>query len=247
MIYHGDCVDVMRSMDADSIDAIVTSPPYDGLRGYANGCTFDMSGLGVEVERVLKPGAFAAVVIADAKTNKRLSLTTARMMIDWVDGAGLSLCDWLIYKRFGRSGRFHSFRRDHESILVFFKGPKPKDINTDALRVPVKASRVGTRSNVSMRDGDTLNRKTFEVKSDRMDRGSVWTYHTWGSRFGKLDGYAHPALMHPPLALDLCRAFTSPDDLILDPFAGSGTTGVAAIELGRRFVGIDISDESTLR
>lgn len=52
---------------------------------------------------------------------------------------------------------------------------------------------------------------------------------------------AHPTEKPRRLMAEIIADFTSPDDLILDPFMGSGTTGVAAVQLGRRFVGIELN------
>jgi site-specific DNA-methyltransferase (adenine-specific) len=52
--------------------------------------------------------------------------------------------------------------------------------------------------------------------------------------------HAHPTMKPLPLMRELVRLFTDPDDIVLDPFAGSGTTGVACLELGRRFIGIEL-------
>lgn len=58
--------------------------------------------------------------------------------------------------------------------------------------------------------------------------------------FGRLtSGREHPTMKPLPLLMELVELFTDPDDLVLDPFAGSGTTGVACLRLGRRFIGIE--------
>lgn len=67
------------------------------------------------------------------------------------------------------------------------------------------------------------------------DRG-VWTYGTEKDA----QEIGHPTPKPLPLMLDIVEAFTDPGDLIFDPFCGSGTTGVAALRLGRRFVGVEI-------
>jgi hypothetical protein len=69
----------------------------------------------------------------------------------------------------------------------------------------------------------------------------VWIHpiEVAGVAGGGSAGRDHPTQKPVPLMLDLVSDFTDPDELILDPFAGSGTTGVAALRLGRRFIGIE--------
>lgn len=62
--------------------------------------------------------------------------------------------------------------------------------------------------------------------------------------FGRMtSGREHPTMKPLPLMLELVELFTDPGDVILDPFAGSGTTGVACLRLGRRFIGIERSEK----
>ena len=60
---------------------------------------------------------------------------------------------------------------------------------------------------------------------------------------GRLDGVRHPTEKPVALMKELVRLFTNPGDIVFDPFMGSGTTGVAALELGRRFIGIEKNAE----
>jgi site-specific DNA-methyltransferase (adenine-specific) len=69
-------------------------------------------------------------------------------------------------------------------------------------------------------------------------RHAVWT-HVLEHGHGNGERSEHPTQKPIALMLDLVRDFTDPGETILDPFAGSGTTGVAAIRLGRRFIGIE--------
>src|SRR6185295_11378797 len=70
----------------------------------------------------------------------------------------------------------------------------------------------------------------------------VWTHITCIERGGKAianDTRVHPTQKPLPLMMELVEKFTNPGDLVLDPFCGSGTTGVACIRLGRRFIGCE--------
>ena len=67
-VYCGDCVDLMKEIKDNSIDVVVTSPPYDDLRTY-NGFSFDLHKTGEQIFRVLKPGGICAMVIQDQTKN----------------------------------------------------------------------------------------------------------------------------------------------------------------------------------
>jgi len=67
----------------------------------------------------------------------------------------------------------------------------------------------------------------------------LYTHNTNGSR---RDGI-HPTEKPVPLMNDLIRLFTKPGDKVLDPFMGSGTTGVACVNLGRKFIGVEIEEK----
>ena len=64
-LIQGDCLDVMKGMEAGSIDLTVTSPPYDNLRAY-NGFTFDFEGIAQQLYRVTKSGGVVVWVVGDA-------------------------------------------------------------------------------------------------------------------------------------------------------------------------------------
>src|SRR5207248_11749807 len=68
----------------DCIDLVVTSPPYDNIRDY-HGFEIDLSQLGKELYRVLKPGGIVALVMQDQTSNFAKSLTTFRTVIDWCE------------------------------------------------------------------------------------------------------------------------------------------------------------------
>lgn len=72
---------------------------------------------------------------------------------------------------------------------------------------------------------------------------AVYEHAIVANRLGERGSRVHPTQKPEPLMLELVALFTDPDDIILDPFCGSGTTGVAALRLGRRFVGVELQAE----
>src|SRR3989338_8450671 len=86
----GDAVEVLRKIPSNSVDLVVTSPPYDDIRTY-NGFSLNLPAIGKELHRVLKDGGIVAMVIQDATRNFGKTLTSFKTIIDWCDNAGFKL------------------------------------------------------------------------------------------------------------------------------------------------------------
>ena len=244
-IYAGDCTAIMGAELADeSVDTIFFSPPYDAIRTYGgNGAPpeFDLHALGKECHRVLKDGGMVGMVINDGTKDYAKSLTTYRTILDWCDNVGFRLFENVIYHRKGAPGgwwRFR-FRVDHEYLLIFMKGKRPAYFDKDLLKVPSKNAGVFKTAGKRLTDG-TVDHYTTVVGATKC-RGSVWTYSAMHEVKGLRKG--HPASMPIGLAIDFIHAFTPPDGVILDPMAGSGTSLVAAKQLKRDWIGIELNQE----
>jgi DNA modification methylase len=239
----GDCLQVLPLVEDASIDLTVFSPPYDGIRDYNGVWSLDFHRLGEELLRVTKEGGVCAIVIGDGTKNFAKSLTTFRLAVDWCDNVGWKMFETCIYERAGNPGAWWNqrFRVDHEYLLIFFKGGRPKAFDKTHLMVPSKhAGKIYTGTD-RLTNGGTRKIEPKMVNPTKC-RGTVWTYSTSNSEGNRLK-LKHPATYPNKLAEDLIRCFSVPEDVILDPFLGSGTTAVMASRYGRQFVGIDISEE----
>lgn len=129
-----------------------------------------------------------------------------------------------------------------EYVFVLTKG-KPRTFNPIKDKRNATAGRIGClgKNTYAKRDGSRSTRATYVTKT-LGQRGNVWTGKTRGQEeFCK--NLPHPAMMPKWLARDLIASWSNPGDTILDPFAGSGTTGRQALELGRKFIGIDLNPD----
>lgn len=238
----GDALEHLSTLPSDSIDLVLFSPPYDGVRDYKGGWTIDLPGLGSALLRVVKDGGFAAIVMTDGTKNQRKSMTTFRTAVAWED-AGWSMFETVIYSRDGRPGAWWAtrFRVDHEYILLFFKGNRPRPVDHHpGLRVPSKHAGKKWAGTQRMTDG-TLIRTTATVAADKC-RGTIWHYATSNSE-GNRTKAKHPATFPDALARDLILALSAPGDVVYDPMMGSGTTPVVAAQEGRSWLGNDVSAE----
>src|SRR3989344_5999178 len=90
-VYCGDNVEHMKKIPDNSVDLVVTSPPYDQLRDYEGDLSFDLHATGEQIFRILKDGGIAVMVIQDQTKNFGKSLTSFKTIVDWCDKIGFKL------------------------------------------------------------------------------------------------------------------------------------------------------------
>jgi site-specific DNA-methyltransferase (adenine-specific) len=237
-----DCLEGLAELPDDSLDMVVTSPPYDGVRDY-NGFDYDLHATGEQLFRVLKTGSIAAMVIQDQTQNFGKTLTTFRTIVDWCDNIGFKLFECVIYRKHGTEGAWWTkrFRVDHEYIALFLKGQRPAYFDKEPLKVPSKhGGKVLSGSGNRRTDGttgETVRRPINQMKC----RGTVWNYLMAGDK--DPIKRQHPAPFPDAIPEDLIVCFCPEGGTVLDPFMGCGSTAVAAKRLGRHFLGFEISPE----
>ncbi len=96
-IIQGDCLEIMKTLEDNSIDLTVTSPPYDNLRDY-NGYTFDFEGIAKELYRVTKQGGVVVWVVGDA-TIKGSETGTSFKQALYFKEIGFNLHDTMIWEK----------------------------------------------------------------------------------------------------------------------------------------------------
>jgi site-specific DNA-methyltransferase (adenine-specific) len=242
-LFVGDNVEVMRREVADnSIQLTVTSPPYDNLRKY-NGFTWDFEAVARELYRVTKPGGVVVWVVGDSTVKGDETCTSFRQALYFRD-CGFRLHDTMIYHKMPPPTvdiQFHRYYQHFEYMFVFSKGTPD---HGELLREPKKymdkrKSKVGQKAT----DGNAAPEYAPSVKTDKV-RGNVWYYNVglYGSTSDR-EAFKHPAIYPEALAHDHILSWSNPGDTVLDPFLGSGTTGKMSAQLGRFFIGCDISPE----
>jgi len=220
------------------IDMVLTSPPYDDIRSY-QGYSWDPASVFAELYRVLCPGGVVIWNVSDATKNGSETGNSMRQALLAMQ-QGFKLHDTMIYVKRNPMPTNRITRRYHQAweyIFAFSKGT-PKTWNP--IEVPAKFA--GTEANMKYRgkSGEICYKKT--PRNDRTKLRNVFEYVIGGGHSAP-DGQAHdhPAIMPYQLALDQIQTWSNPDDLIYDPFAGSGTTLLAARQLSRNAVGTEIS------
>lgn len=238
-IHNVDCLDFLRTLPDGSVDAVITSPPYDKIRDYGLKWTVDLPEVGRQLLPLMADGGMAAVVIQDGTEGGAKTGTTARMTCAWLD-AGWRLWETCIYSRCGHPGAWWNrrFRVDHEFILIFIKGKRLSCFDKEHMKIPAKYAGATWHGTQRRTDGG-FDKVSPRIQADTKCRGTIWKYSGSNTEGNRLK-MQHPATFPDALANDIVRCFSSPGGTILDPFAGSGTTGVACIQTGRNFIGCEI-------
>jgi site-specific DNA-methyltransferase (adenine-specific) len=228
-IVSGDLLKVLPRWPAESVDLVFADPPfnigykYDKYRddlaplAYIN-WTKDWLDACL---RVLKPAGSMWVAIGDEYAAEVRVMMRKRA----------TLRNWVIWRyTFGQSCK-GKFNRSHAHLLYFVKDPKKFTFNADAVRVP---------SDRQLKYDDARANPKGKLPDD------VWTYSRVCGTFRERVGW-HPCQMPVSLLVRIVAACSSPDDVVLDPFAGSGTTLVAAAQLRRQWVGVELSEHYAKR
>ena len=237
-----DNITYLKTLPNECIDLVITSPPYDELRDY-NGYKLDLHGLGIELLRVLKDGGICVMVIQDSTKDFAKSLTSFRTIVDWCDNVGFRLFECNIYNRQGTEGAWWKkrFRVDHEYMPIFLKGKRPQYFDKENIKIPSKhGGKVMTGANIRTKNGQTGSRKV-KINPTKCP-GTVMSFGNTCGGESKLKS-KHPAVFPNMLAYDMIECFCPKDGIVIDPFNGSGTTTLAAKCLGRKYIGIDVSEE----
>ena len=237
VLYHGDCLDVMREMADNSIDLTVTSPPYDNLRDY-KGYSFDFESIAKELFRITKVGGVVVWVVNDATVNGSETGTSFKQALYFKE-VGFNLHDTMIYEKDGISfpdnNRYQSV---FEYMFMLSKG-KPNVFNPIMVKTICHSKYVTNRQ----KDGTVKGKMIQSDKRERI-RGNIWRYGAGYMKSAKRKFvFEHPAIFPEQLAIDHILSWSNVNDIILDCFMGSGTVGIASIRTNRKYIGIDISSE----
>lgn len=237
-IYCNDCVEGMKKLPENSVDLVVTSPPYDNLRDY-KGYKFQAESIAKELFRILKQGGIAIWVVGDKIKNGNKSLTSFKHALHF-QAIGFNVHDVMIYRKkntpFMRS---NAYTNCFEFMFVFSKG-KPKTFNP----LKTKTIRHGREKLVVNKKSDGVNKKVWGELKKEKTLTNIWDYAVGlhGSTSDKI-AFKHTAIFPEKLAEDHILSWTNPGDVVLDPMCGSGTTCKMAKKNNRLFIGFDISKE----
>ena len=245
----GRAQDLLPGDLAGAVDLCVTSPPYDALRSYGGHVAdFDFPAIADAIVASLADGGILVWVCADQIIDGGESLTSFRQAIHFVEQCGLRMHQSMIYQRWSINGMTpNRYFREHEHMFVLSKGaPKTANMLTDR-----QTLHPGNKCHKGWGGRDKNDELHYDYSDhyrigEQSKRSSIWRYTSNWTADQYLGGEGkmlsqHPAIFPRRLAEDHIRTWTNPGDLVLDPMAGSGSTGRAAANLGRRAAMIEVN------
>lgn len=238
--YNEDCLETMQRMPDEYVDLTVTSPPYDSLRDY-NGYSFDYKATAKALFRITKQGGCVVWVIGDQTKKFCESLSSFKQAIYFKEEAGFNLLDTMIYHKSNYAPAYPNLRRyanTFEYMFVFAKG-KPKTFNP--VQIPKKMTYKNKNAYFRQKDGSQIKKILSNAKTTKAHE-NVWTICPISPKEYKYR-HNHPAIFPVALAKNHILTWTNRGNLVYDPFAGIGTTAIAAIETKRNYILSECSAE----
>jgi site-specific DNA-methyltransferase (adenine-specific) len=226
----GDCLEVMKSMPDKSIDAVITDPPY-GTTAINWDKKIDLNLFWNGINSLIKQNTPIIVFSFQPFTTDLITSNRDKFKYE------------IVWKKTMPQGFLNANKcplRNHENIIVFYEHlPTYHPIKTKTERSDI--GRIRNVNAMRSKQYREMNRTTWVETGERYPTDAI-EFSNWnGALFGKTENATkHPTQKPVDLMTYLISTYSNENDTILDPFMGSGTTGVACVMTNRNFIGVEI-------
>ncbi|MBC8438103.1 MAG: site-specific DNA-methyltransferase [Deltaproteobacteria bacterium] len=253
-LIQGDCFEKIKDIPNESVDLIFTSPPYaDRRKKCYEGKSADeyvdwFRPLGIEIKRILKPtGSFFLNIKPHTNKGER-NLYVFDLVCDLKRNVGFMFVDEFSWEKNAFPGKLKGrFKNAFEPVYHFTTGnPNQINFNPLACGTPMKEesiARTYRKQCGAPKSGSGMTgMNTTNIRNLKLARPSnVIKVNNVSNQFS--DKQLHPATFPEGLVEFFIKSFTNENDTVLDPFMGSGTTGIVAKKLNRNFIGIELEEQ----
>jgi site-specific DNA-methyltransferase (adenine-specific) len=250
--YLGDCLEVLRTLPSDCVDLIVTSPPYADKRKNTYGGIHPDHYVAwfleraAEFQRVLKPtGTFILNIKEGTHNGERLTYVL-ELILEMRKHGWLWTEEYMWHKKNSFPGKWPNRFRDSWERVIQFNKQKKFAMYQESVMVPTgdwAKSRLKRLSDTDKKRDESKVGSGFGKKIENWVGRDMAYPNNVLHMATECSNKDHSAAFPAELPSWFIKLFTQPGDLVLDPFAGSGTTLQAANQLGRRFIGVELSKE----
>jgi site-specific DNA-methyltransferase (adenine-specific) len=251
-LINGDCIEVLKAFPAESIELIVTSPPYaDQRKGTYGGISPDnyvawFIPIAKELKRVLKPEGSFILNIKERVVDGERHTYVIELILAMRKQGWLYTEEYIWHKRNCYPGKWPNRFRDAWERCIQFTKKKRFKMFQEAVMIPMgdwKDTRLKSLSEIDLTRDESKVGSGFGKKISNWV-GREMAYPTNVLHFATECGNKnHSATFPRKLPEWFIKLFTLPNDIVLDPFAGSGTTLEVSQSLGRNSVGIELKPE----
>ena len=234
-ILRGDCRELLDGLPSESVDLIVSSPPYNLGKEYESRVALeryieDQGEILAECARVLKRSGSIFWQVGSFSAKGTLIPLDIRLF-PVLEGLGLQPRNRIMWVRQHGLHARRKFSARHETILWFTKSDDYV-FNLDSVRVPQKYQ--GKTFHKGKRQGE------LSCNPDGKNPGDLWAFRN--VKHNHEEQTIHPCQFPEDLVARIVLATTNEGDVVLDPYMGTGTTAVVARDFGRRFIGAEIDE-----
>jgi len=249
-IIQGDCLDVIKTFPNGCIDLIITSPPYaDNRKKSYKGVPIRQYvewflPISNQLKRILKPEGSFILNIKERAVNSERQTYVLELILGMKKQGWLWIEEYIWYKKNCYPGKWPNRFRDAWERCLHFTKSKNFKMFQEAVMVATGKWSEKRLSNLSESD---LIRHESRVSSGLGRRVANWVGREKAYPTNVLhlptvcSNHNHSATFPRELPMWFIRLFTREEDVVLDPFIGSGTTAIACINTRRHFVGIELN------
>lgn len=248
----GDCEEILARIPDNSVDLIFTSPPYADQRKKTYGGVSPDEYVAWFIPkasqflRVLKPTGTFILNIKERVVDGERHTYVIELILEMRRHGWFWTEEFIWHKKNSYPGKWPNRFRDNWERLIQFNKSKKFHMYQDAVMVPVgdwAKERLAKLSETDLiRDESKVGSGFGKNVSNWLGRDMVYPTNVIHMAT-ECANKNHSAAFPIDLPKWFIRLFTQPGDLVLDPFIGSGTTALAAMELGRNFLGIDLNPD----
>jgi site-specific DNA-methyltransferase (adenine-specific) len=227
-LMQGDCLEIMKEIPSGSVDMILTDPPYGNTA-----CKWDsiipLEPMWEQLKRIIKPNGAIVMTASQPFTSILVCSNLKMFRYD------------LVYEKSHSSGHLNANRmpmRKHESILIFYD----KQPTYNPQKEKKDKSNIRPEKRVATNTDCYGNFNPNSKRTDKKDVAFPVSVKLFNNSTTGGDRGLHPTQKPVALMEYLIKTYTNENETVLDFTMGSGSTGVAAKNLNRNFIGIELDE-----